>query len=360
MQLFTCSNCRQLLYFENTLCVRCGSALGYLSDEITLSPLVAAQGGLWQAAGVPERSYRSCANGAMAVCNWMIPADTDATVCRACALNHVIPDLSKGDNLERWQTLELAKHKLVYALIKMGLPVVPKSADPVSGLGFVFVAHSDDPGEEGLPTKTGHMDGLITINISEADDAQREYQRKMMGEPYRTVLGHFRHEIGHYYFDRLIDKTLAQDTFRQLFGDETVDYGDALARHYENGPVVHWPDHHVSAYASAHAHEDFAETWAHYMHIVDTLETAHSFGVQVSAGGFDDPALSMQADFNPYQEPDFGRILKAWLPLTYALNSLNRSMGHLDLYPFVLPTAVEAKLAFIHQVVRGTSSQPTA
>jgi hypothetical protein len=294
----------------------------------------------------------------MAVCNWMIPADSDATVCRACALNHVIPDLSKGDNLERWQRLELAKHKLVYALLKLGLPVVPKSADPAAGLGFVFVAHADDPDDESLPTKTGHMDGLITINISEADDAEREYQRKMMGEPYRTVLGHFRHEIGHYYFDRLIDKTPAQDTFRRLFGDETVDYSEALARHYENGPGSHWPDHHVSAYASAHAHEDFAETWAHYMHIVDTLETAHSFGVQVSAGGFDDPSLSMLADFNPYQEPDFGRILKAWLPLTYALNSLNRSMGHLDLYPFILPTAVEAKLAFIHDLVRGGPIPP--
>ena len=353
MQLFKCLNCGQLLYFENTLCVRCESRLGYLSDDGILFPIRSGETGNWCAATMPGRSFRMCANANLAACNWLIPEEMPETLCRACQLNCVIPDLSVPEHLMRWQRLENAKHQLIYALLKMGLPVVNRTVDPKYGLGFVFVADPNPRSTTALPTPTGHLKGVITINIAEADDAERERQRKAVGEPYRTLLGHFRHEIGHYYWERLIAGQTPQVRFRQIFGDEQIDYGDELKRYYAQGAAVQWQDRFVSAYASAHPLEDFAETWAHYMHILDTLETAQAFGVAVRPLAASDQSLAMVADFDPYLEADFGKVVRAWLPLTFAVNSLNRSMGHADLYPFVISRKVEEKLGFIHALVRG-------
>jgi hypothetical protein len=204
---------------------------------------------------------------------------------------------------------------------------------------------------------TGHDNGLITINIVEADDVERERRRNSMGEPYRTLLGHFRHEIGHYFWNVLVRDDASIVQFRAIFGDEREDYGAALQTHYARGPKEHWQDEFVSAYAGSHPWEDFAETWAHYLHIVDTLETAGAFGLRVSPQIESGPELAAIIDFEPHHERDLNRLIEAWLPLTFAVNSLNRSMGQPDLYPFVLPPAVINKLSFIHERIHAASGR---
>ena len=208
---------------------------------------------------------------------------------------------------------------------------------------------------------TGHDRGLITLNLSEADDSQRERQRHAMGEPYRTLLGHFRHEIAHYYWDRLISNSPSIDEFRRVFGDERQDYGQALQQHYANGAPNNWPENFVTSYASSHPWEDFAETWAHYFHIVDTLESANAFGMRVRPRVAQGADLSTAVDFDPHNAT-MERIIDSWLPLTFAVNSINRSMGLSDLYPFVLGPTVIVKLAFVHAQIhaQGKSSKPRA
>jgi hypothetical protein len=211
-----------------------------------------------------------------------------------------------------------------------------------NGLAFSFKAST-----EAEPVFTGHNEGLITINVAEADDPFREKTRQQLGEPYRTLLGHFRHEIGHYYWDRLI-RGRCLEPFRAMFGDETADYAGARKRHYESGPPADWTQRFVSAYASMHPWEDWAETFAHYLHIVDTLETARAYGLALkpkAASGL--PAVAT----GRLQFDDFDDLVSAWFPLTSALNSLNRSMGLADLYPFVLSDAAIAKLRFVHDIV---------
>ena len=352
MRLFECQNCGQALYFENTTCQNCGMRLGYLPEEATLSALT-PDGDQWLPMATPDRPMLACGNAESISCNWLVPADGTDRLCVACRHNQIIPDLSDGDNLERWRQLEFAKHRLFYQLLALRLPVPNKIDDPVGGLAFEFLA--DIPAtatEPEVKVLTGHDNGLITINIAEADDAERERRRTEMGEPYRTLLGHFRHEVGHYYWDVLVrDDPQALELCRDTFGDEQQDYGEALKRHYSEGPPANWQDDFVSTYATAHPWEDFAETWAHYLHIIDTLETANAFGLRIKPKVSQSEDLSAKVDFNPYGAEDLDRIIDAWIPLTFAMNSLNRSMGQHDLYPFVLSPAIIKKLSFIHRLV---------
>lgn len=345
MKLFECQNCGQALYFENTRCESCGLRLGYLPERETITALQEADG-VWRALAAPYGRYRFCANAQHDdVCNWLVAADQAEAFCAACRHNRTIPDLSQPENLVRWRKIESAKHRLFYTLLKLRLPLTTRPDDP-NGLAFDFLAapaqHSQAP-----PVMTGHENGLITLNLAEADDAERERARADMGEPYRTLLGHFRHEISHYYWDRLIADTPSLKEFRQLFGDERQDYAAALQAYYANGPAPDWPEKFVTAYASSHPWEDFAETWAHYFHMVDTLETAAAFGLRLRPKVGKGADLSAVIDFDPHVA-EMDRIIDAWLPLTFAVNSINRSMGLSDLYPFVLAPPAIWKLAFIH------------
>src|SRR5262249_50270393 len=156
----------------------------------------------------------------------------------------------------------VAKRRLVYTLLALNLPLVSRQEDRESGLSFEFLA---DPADPAAPrVMTGHAGGVITVNVAEADDAERERRRLQMNEPYRPLLGAFRHEIGHYYWDRLIRGSARLAAFRETFGDERADYAEALDRHHAGGPPGDWQDRFVSAYASSHPWEDWAETWAHY------------------------------------------------------------------------------------------------
>jgi len=347
MKLFKCQHCDQLLYFENTRCERCGHALGYLWQVDQISALTPTSDGNWQAMADPGRHYRSCDNAVYDACNWLLPTNTPDTLCLACQLNNTIPNLNEPTHLAHWRKLEFAKHRLIYTLLHFGLPVFNKSIDPVLGLAFDFLG----PDAQGR-VMTGHADGLITINIAEADDAERERVRLAMGEPYRTLLGHFRHEVGHYYWQRFAQSAEWLAAFRTYFGDEQQDYGQALSTHYQHGESVDWATTFVSQYASSHPWEDWAETWAHYLHMIDALETAYAFGLRVRPKIKSDENLAVTVDFNAYNQRDFAEIVEAWLPLTFAINSLNRSMGLLDLYPFVLSPTVIEKMAFVHNSIR--------
>jgi hypothetical protein len=245
-----------------------------------------------------------------------------------------------------WFKLEVAKRRLVYSLIGLRLPLEARAEGSDTGLAFEFLADLPDQ----PPILTGHNAGLITVNIAEADDAKREKRRVNMREPYRTLLGHFRHEIGHYYWDRLIADGPRLDAFRKLFGDERADYGKALQTHYDEGPPEDWQKYFVTAYASSHPWEDWAETWAHYLHMIDLLESASACGLSMRPRRRDEPALKSLTSVN-LDQPIFDGMLERWFPLTYVLNNLNRSMGLPDGYPFVLSTPAISKLRFVHDTV---------
>jgi hypothetical protein len=352
MKIFQCDNCYQAIFFENTQCENCGAALGYWHQDNTFVALQ-AHNEVWQAMSQPDKQYRYCENHQYGACNWLIPADSPDVHCLACALNDTIPNLDNPDNVFAWQNLEQAKHQLVYSLLRLGLPLQPKSDDTDSedGLAFDFLEQiADDEDYEAV--FTGHAQGLVTINIAEADAAYREKMRQKMGEAYRTLIGHFRHEIGHYYWDVLIRPDEAKCLqFRQIFGDERADYAEAMDKYYLSGPPPSWRAHFISAYAVSHPWEDWAETWAHYLHLLDTLETAHTFGVSLNPQMIEQAVLNVNMDFDPYQETDFDKLLTAYIPLTFAINSINRGMGLPDLYPFVLSPPALAKLRFVHQLV---------
>jgi hypothetical protein len=304
---------------------------------------VEPHGARWRVPSERKTHYRFCANAEHGVCNWLVEADGPDTFCAACRHNRMIPDLSVPENSALWRKVEIAKHRLFDTLLKLGLPLTTRPDDP-DGLAFDFLAGPPSS----APVITGHSGGLITINLAEADDSERERQRSRMSEPYRTLLGHFRHEIAHYYWDHLVRDSASIEDFRRIFGDEREDYSAALQNHYSNGPPSDWPQRYVTAYASAHPWEDFAETWAHYFHMVDTLETANGFGVRMRPKLKKNNDLAMVVDFDPHAA-EMDRIIDAWLPLTFAVNSINRSMGLADLYPFVLEPPVIVKLAFVHE-----------
>ncbi len=358
MKLFECQNCGQLIYFENTQCERCKLALGFLPYAAVMSALKPNNDGAFTALADPARNVAYCTNHQQGACNWLVYAGAE-TMCRACRLNRTIPDLSYPENLRRWQRIEVAKHRLVYSLMRLGLPVQSKVEDPARGLVFNFLA--PPPGQDGQgKILTGHDHGEITLNVAEADDAVREQIRVNMGEPYRTLLGHFRHEIAHYYFERLVQGSPSYETFKRVFGDETQDYGEALKRYYANGAPADWQTHHISAYASSHPHEDWAETFAHYLHMVDTMETAYAFGLRISPRAGHDNNLAATISFDPYNQASFEPIIEAWLPMTFAVHSINRSMGIEDLYPFVISPEVIRKLETVHAVVHANSENERA
>jgi hypothetical protein len=353
MKPFYCDSCGSLVFFENVQCVKCKHTLAFLPDVLDMSAMefLSENKNSWRALAKSAKGwlYRQCQNGREhEICNWLVPDKANSPFCVACQLNQTVPDLNIADNLERWHRIEIAKRRLIYTLLHLGLPLNGKPEENRPPLRFNFLA--DVPGAQ--PVLSGHENGLITLNIAEADDVERERRRVGFHEPYRTLLGHFRHEVAHYYWDQLIANTPGQEPFRKLFGDETADYALALKNYYTQGPAADWQMHHVSAYASAHPWEDWAETCAHYLHIMDTIETAAGFGMTLSPKH--PAAHTMTADPNNVAEAagSFDPILGNWMPLTYALNSLNRGMGLPDLYPFVLPTPAIEKLRFIHETVQ--------
>ena len=360
--------CGRPVFLRNSECLACHTPLGYVIDRLGVMPLAPAVGegaqpDTFTVFGDPHgNTYRRCANlMTPAACSWMVPAARDGEqlppdtqglapgYCLACSVTRTIPDLSVESNGELWRKLETAKRRLISQLLALGLPVVSRHVDPVHGLTFDFL--SNMPG--GPHVMTGHQHGVITLNAEEAEDAVRERIRAEMREPYRTLLGHFRHEIGHYYWDLLVLPTPWIEDFRALFGDDRADYAAALQTHYEQGPPPDWADRFVSSYASTHPWEDWAETWAHYLHMADTADTAMSFGVDATNVELTSDLFTLDDLWQP-EDPDAGKFLdfiNGWVLLTNVLNELSRSMGQPDYYPFVLPRVAVGKLQFIHRVI---------
>jgi hypothetical protein len=352
MRLFSCSNCSNVVHFENDGCVTCGARLAFRAKSLDMVALDPSGTHVLDRGQSEQMTVSPCANAALGGCNWLVDDGHESGFCVACRHNVTIPDLSIADNLQNWQRIELAKRGLFYSLLRFQLPLVTRTTNPEAGLGFEFLA--DDPAVDGdSPVLTGHAEGLITLNIAEGSDAEREARRVALGEPFRTLLGHFRHEVAHYYWNVLVRDRYAFDACRAVFGDERLDYAEALKRHYAEGPVHGWENQFISAYAASHPWEDFAETFAHYFHIVDALDTADAFGLRTSPDvEADIPAIELNRTFDSYTVASAQTLIRAWVPLTLAINSINRSMGQHDLYPFVLSEPVIAKLHYIHELIR--------
>jgi hypothetical protein len=353
VKAFHCDGCGSLVFFENVKCVKCGRELGFLPSSGDLSALEpAAPGTCRRLAPVQTgQTYRLCNNSQQyQVCNWMIEGNDTNSFCLSCRLNSLIPDLSVPGNVERWRKLEMAKRRIIYTIMRLGLPMDGVPGENRPALRFSFVGDLNG----GPPLLTGHDNGLIVVNIAEADDDERERRRVNLHEPYRTVLGHLRHEVAHYYWDRLIANAKWLPEFRRVFGDEITNYEAALKQYYQSGPPPDWQARHVSAYASAHPWEDWAETGTHYFHIMDMVETAESFGIALAPKHPAAKSMTAKPKNGFDGKSSFSEVLENWFPLSYALNAFNRGMGLHDVYPFVLSDKAIEKLQFIDQVVRNS------
>jgi hypothetical protein len=314
--------CGRTVYFDNHRCGHCGRQLGF--DPQALAMTAEAQVG---------DGLRHCKNHDSVIrCNWLASPDNDA--CLSCRTSQIIPSLSKPENHGRWRKLEQAKRRLLYNLLRLDLPVDP------ARLRFVFKEdRRTNPDVHDDHVSIGHADGVITINAAEADEVYREQMRQQMNEPYRTLLGHFRHESGHYYFNVVVSADLLEEA-RGLFGDESSDYDTALQSYYWNGPRAGWEERYISGYASAHPAEDWAECWAHYLHIRAVLETANAQGLRTNV--------------------DLGNWEVEFIELMLSVNEVLRSMGLPDAYPFVITATIAEKIEFVHKAVSAFSGRQDA
>lgn len=342
MRSFRCT-CGNLLFFHNSLCLACGSAVGWCPACRNVTPLL--PDGPAAADPVCRCAWPACATllrrcGNYAdhdVCNRLVPAAAPpGSLCGCCRFNVTIPDLSVPGHRDKWYRLEVAKRRVLYDLDLLGLPYGQDARPVWPPLRFEFVADGGgSPGDPAGRAFTGHADGLITINIKEVDDLERERQRVLFQEAHRTLVGHFRHEIGHYYWDVLVRGRREPDC-AAIFGDPYREpYDAALQRWYSQGPPSGWPNACVSAYAAMHPWEDFAETFATCLDMVSALDTAHHFG-------FLGP---------PPPLADLDALVARYADLGIAMNEINRSIGLLDLVPEVLVPAVVAKLRFVHGLI---------
>jgi hypothetical protein len=390
MKPFRCGHCQQTVFFENTQCGRCHATLGFVPGERAMAAFQAPEDGssdgwarlaaaesdegsgekadppadgapgpakaavdgappdpaLADAEDAPDATvWRACANRLEhGVCNWMLDPADDHRLCLSCRLTQVIPSLDNPRNLEHWGAIERAKRRLVYTLLMLGLTPRPKTGlDDKDGLAFHLLESL--PGQ--APVLTAHNDGLITLNIAEADDVHREATRISMHEPVRTLLGHFRHEVSHYLQQRYVDDTPGIDTCREVFGDERASYDEALKAYYAEGAPEDWHTRFVSAYASSHPWEDWAETCAHYLLVIDAVETASAWGLELSSAA----AATHPVDPTVESVPVESLVLEQWLPVAQFLNAMNRSLGLADAYPYLLPPAVLAKMATVQRLL---------
>ncbi|SFC34661.1 zinc-binding metallopeptidase family protein [Tropicimonas isoalkanivorans] len=318
MRLYACPVCDARLYFHNSLCGACGANVSYNDSE---DAFVTGVG--------------SCANVNEIGCNWVGDAASD-NLCHSCQMTDVIPDLAVVPNRELWADGEAAKRWVLANLARWGWF---GSEDEGSLPSFEFKSEQTSVGSEHVTM--GHASGVITLNVAEADDAIRVRNREMLDEDYRTMLGHLRHELAHFLHDRLsAEEPDFPQAFRELFGDERADYGEALERHYSDGPPQGWEMSFITPYASAHPHEDWAETVAHLMHLTDIVDTAESVDLSWHT--------TSERPGDAYATTKSVPLIRSAVDLGLALNQVNRAMGLSDLYPFVLNDAVRTKLAFAH------------
>ena len=338
MQRFACEHCANEVQFETSTCPVCGTALGFVPDEGTIRMLVPASDGVSYAIRGSATTWWRCLNAAWA-CNWVLPAASGARWCRSCALTRGRPADGRPDAVEAWSRAEVAKRRLVQQLDRLALPIDARSPATPNGLAFDLV---HVPGERGL---TGHLDGVVTLDLAEADDRLRDDLRRLLHEPYRTLIGNLRHEVGHHYWHRLVGQSDHLTRCRALFGDDRIDYAAALERHYATPDGAWDTSRFISRYAAPHPLEDWAESFAHSLHVVDAVETAAAHGMVDRVG--EDADTSILADTT------FRRLLHLWRPVAIAVDAIADAVGSPHLYPFELDGRVVDKLEFIHARVTG-------
>ena len=339
MERFACGACANEVRFDASTCRICGAQLGYVPGERTIRTIQPLGDGVSYAIRRSGVAWWRCLNAAWG-CNWVLPADSGGTWCRSCGLTRGRPDDDRPDAVEAWSRAETAKRRLIHQLDRLALPIEGRSAATPNGLTFDLVYV---PGERGL---TGHLDGVVTLDLAEADDCHRDNIRRSLHEPYRTLIGNLRHEIGHHYWHRLVGQSDDLGRARALFGDDRVDYAAALAAHYE-APAESWDEtRFITGYAAAHPLEDWAETFAHYLYVIDAVETAVAFGL---TGDAPDRAAM------PREAGTFAELLGQWRPLARAIDAIAEDVGSPPLYPFHPVGAVVDKLEFVHtRVTRHT------
>lgn len=352
---FRCGRCGHAVFFENVRCGQCDALLGYLPGERCMGAFEADEAGDGEATAAPrwrrvgascdgagDQPFTPCANRVQHdICNWMLDPGDPGPLCRSCRLTAVIPDLTVPGNTTRWAAIEAAKRRLMFTLIDHGLDPEPKTS-PTDPQGLALHLLGAVPGGPGV--MTGHAGGIVTINIAEADDVEREATRVAFGEPARTLLGHLRHELGHYLQQRWITGSSAE-ACRAVFGDEREDYAAALARYHAEGPPADWQQRFVTAYASAHPFEDWAETCAHVLLVSDAVQTAESWGLRL-----DGPVARARPKSSRSQPMD-RVVIEHWLPVAQFLNAMNRSLGQRDSYPYLMPDAVLQKMATVQRLL---------
>lgn len=339
MKSFQCT-CGNTLFFESSRCLACGLDVGYEPVQDIMRPI--------------DAHLKLCANGARhGVCNWLLPAASSAAFCLSCRLNRTIPDLSTEQNRRHWGLMESAKRRLIHTLHALRIPLPSLKDDPQNGLAFDIVSTTLDP-----RVTMGHLNGVITVSLEEADDTWRQINRQQLGEASRTLLGHFRHESGHYLWERFLSRLdwMAPErfAFREIFGNESFSYSEALQRYYQNGPPVGWQQQFITPYAAAHPWEDWAETWSHYIQMIDGLETSAQFdmpgsGAVVSAPPPDRCTLpAVLASSTHREDSAFHELLQRWLNLVTVMNEISRSLGAPLLYPYIISPAAARKLRLAH------------
>jgi hypothetical protein len=333
-----CPHCRHFVYLDTLVCPQCEADLGY---HLPTRAFVGVRSGR---AAIADETWYPCSNRGWG-CNWLVREDEGSGRCFSCRLTRERPDQNDTIAMEKLAKTEEAKRRLVIQLSDLSLPIVPWDVAP-GGLGFDLLSSLS----LGRPVTIGHANGIITLDLAENLDDRREALRVKLGEPYRTMLGHLRHEVGHYYQNVLLTDDEAWRRCRELFGDERASYRDALTRHYSIGAPAGWQDDFISEYATMHPWEDFAETFAHYLHITGTLQTAAAIGIRLDS----DVTSMRDTDVVPrdsYEREPAQLLLADWEWMSLAFNRINRSMGFGDLYPFDLVASVRRKLAFIHEIV---------
>ncbi len=344
MRQFLCE-CGNTLFFGSSRCLRCKRDVGFDAERQAMTAIQ------------PGGPLRRCENGVRhAVCNWIVPVFGGRTLCPSCRLNRTIPDLRDARNVMLWGRMELAKRRLIYTLLGLGMKLPSKTENPKAGLAFDIVSTMSNP-----TVTTGHLNGVITVNLEEADDTYRQIHRQQLGENSRTLLGHFRHESGHYAWQRWLTDLPWEHphriAFRERFGNEWIDYAASLQSHYRNGAPKDWQQAFITPYAASHPWEDWAETWAHYLQIIEGLETCESLGIEVPRITLPVVQLPAEAGALPASlaqsaglDAAFLLWLQRWISLSTALNEISMSLGEPALYPFVISARVAQKLRLIHHL----------
>ena len=343
--MLRCPRCGGYTVLESLECTGCGLAVGLHPPTLTMAEATSS------GVEIDGRTWVPCSNRSWR-CNWLLADDAGTAQCSSCRLTRQRPDASDTIALEKLANAAVVKRRLLVQLADLGLPIDP-FYEREGGLAFDLLSTNSGQGRVTI----GHANGVITIDLVETLDDYREALRIRLGEPYRTMLGHFRHEVGHYYQWILVEQTDWIDECRELFGDERVSYSDALDRHYDSGAPEGWEQSYISEYATMHPWEDFAETFAHYLHITDALGTAASGGLVLHADRVDGLVADDVVPRSSYHGAPMSAMLEDWHWLSLLFNRVNHSMGKGDLYPFTLTEPVEHKLDFVHRVVQDVTTR---